>query len=82
MWQSGVQKCVHSLKGLINEAYKAFDSTAKRRWMPDATAYNVIIHGHCRAGNLCAQMVQDGFLLSAITTIKGISQFDKDEELN
>ncbi|CAL9041531.1 unnamed protein product [Musa banksii] len=52
MWQSGVQKCVHSLKGLINEAYKAFDSTAKRRWMPDATAYNVIIHGHCRAGNL------------------------------
>ncbi|RRT69052.1 hypothetical protein B296_00037747 [Ensete ventricosum] len=51
MWQSRVQKCVHSLKGLIDEAYKAFNSTAKRRWMPDATPYNVIIHGHCRAGN-------------------------------
>ncbi|WOL19421.1 pentatricopeptide repeat-containing protein [Canna indica] len=79
------------IKGLMNEADKVFNSIAERNWKCDATAYNVIIHGHCRAGNVCKavslyeEMLQAGFLpnaLTAISLIKCLSQSGMSKELN
>ncbi|KAJ8500960.1 hypothetical protein OPV22_011512 [Ensete ventricosum] len=79
------------MKGLMNEADEVFNSIAERNWKPDATAYNIVIHGHCRAGNvhravsLHEDMLKAGFLPNAITAIsliKGLAQFGMNEKLD
>ncbi|KAG6479117.1 hypothetical protein ZIOFF_062577 [Zingiber officinale] len=78
-------------KGLMNEADKVFESMSERNWKLDATAYNIVIHGHCRAGNvskamsLYEEMIQAEFELNAITAIaliRALSKHSRNEELN
>ncbi|KAK8562924.1 hypothetical protein V6N12_010988 [Hibiscus sabdariffa] len=40
------------MKGLMNEADRVFETMLQRNRNPDEAAYNVIIHGHRRGGNI------------------------------
>ncbi|OUZ99809.1 Pentatricopeptide repeat [Macleaya cordata] len=78
------------MKGLMKEADEVFQSMIKKSWKPDEAAYNVIIHGHCRGGNvskalgLYKEMVDSGFVpntVSVIALIRALFDEGMNEEL-
>lgn len=60
------------MKGLMEQADRVFETF---RGGPDEAAYNVIVHGHCRAGNLerarelYREMLVRGFVPHAVTLV-------------
>ncbi|KDP38225.1 hypothetical protein JCGZ_04868 [Jatropha curcas] len=79
------------MKGLMDEADRVFDSMIERNHKPNEAAYNVIIHGHCRGGNvqkaynLYNKMVHFGFVPHTVTIIalvKALFSEGMNEELN
>ncbi|KAF5202935.1 Pentatricopeptide repeat-containing protein [Thalictrum thalictroides] len=81
----------YCMKGLMNEADRVFESIYERDWKPDGAAYNVIIHGHCRCGNvqkaldLYKDMVLKGFVPNTVCVIaltKSLFNEGMNEELN
>jgi pentatricopeptide repeat protein len=79
------------MKGLMNEADQVFESMIKRNQKPNEAVYNVIIHGHCRDGNvhkahkLYKEMVDFGFIPHTVTIIalvKALYSEGMDEQLN
>lgn len=79
------------MKGLMNEADRVFESMLQRNHNPDEAAYNVIIHGHCRGGNiqkahdLYKEMVKIGFVPHTVTVIalvKALFMVGKTDELS
>ncbi|XP_052192787.1 pentatricopeptide repeat-containing protein At5g39710 [Diospyros lotus] len=72
------------MQGLMNEADQVFDSMLQRNHKPNAAAYNVIIHGHCRGGNLrkafnlYKEMVHYGFVPHTVTVIALIKELFKE----
>lgn len=78
-------------KGLMHEADGVFESMMGRNGKPNEAAYNIIIHGHCRGGNVrkalsfYKEMLRAGFVPSAISTIsliKGLSEEGMSAEVN
>ncbi|CAA0826453.1 Pentatricopeptide repeat-containing protein [Striga hermonthica] len=63
------------MKGLMKEADLVFQGMLKKNNEPDETVYNVLIHGHCRGGNLnraielYKEMVHHGLVPHAVTVI-------------
>ncbi|KAK6253575.1 hypothetical protein QUC31_015295 [Theobroma cacao] len=63
------------MNGLMKEAERVFESMLQRNFKPDEAVYNVIIHGHCRGGNiqkaydLYKEMVNSGFVPHTLTVI-------------
>ncbi|KAJ6791212.1 pentatricopeptide repeat-containing protein [Iris pallida] len=80
------------MQGLMDEADRVFDSIEERTGMkPNEAAYNVLIHGHCRGGNvrkalsLYKEMMEQDFVPSAISTIsliRGLSDEGMSVEVN
>ncbi|KAG1366499.1 putative pentatricopeptide repeat-containing protein [Cocos nucifera] len=79
------------MKGLMNEADKVFELILERKWKPNEVVYSVLIHGHCRGGNvqkaldLYKKMILAGFApnpTSTISLINGLSEEGMDEEMN
>lgn len=64
-----------SMKGLMNEADKVYQSMLDRDWKLDGSVYGVLIHGHCRGGNVLKalnfhkKMLQCGFPPNSTSTI-------------
>ncbi|VAI82426.1 unnamed protein product [Triticum turgidum subsp. durum] len=64
-----------SMKGLMNEADKVYQSMLDRDWKLDGSVYGVLIHGHCRGGNILKalnfhkKMLQCGFPPNSTSTI-------------
>ncbi|KAI8023591.1 Pentatricopeptide repeat-containing protein [Camellia lanceoleosa] len=80
--------CMH---GLMNEAYRVFESMLQRNCKPSVAVYNVIIHGHCRGGNLqkaldpFKEMMYHGFVpntVSVIALIKELFKEGRSEDLS
>ncbi|KAH7575198.1 hypothetical protein JRO89_XS02G0061400 [Xanthoceras sorbifolium] len=63
------------MKGLMNEADKVLESMLQRNHKPTEAVYNVIIHGHCKGGNvkkaydLYKEMVTSDFVPHTVTVI-------------
>jgi len=63
------------MKGLMDEADKVYQSVLDRNWKLDGSVYGVLIHGHCRGGNVMKalsfhkQMLQYGFPQNSTSTI-------------
>ncbi|KAK3195713.1 hypothetical protein Dsin_027023 [Dipteronia sinensis] len=63
------------MKGLMNEADQVFESMLQRNHKPNEAVYDVIIHGHCKGGNvkkaydLYKEMVSLGFVPHTVTII-------------
>ncbi|KAK9942182.1 hypothetical protein M0R45_007863 [Rubus argutus] len=63
------------MKGLMKEADKVFETVIKRKYKPNEAVYDVIIHGHCRGGNvqkalnLYMEMLHCGFVPHTVTVI-------------
>ncbi|KAJ4975202.1 hypothetical protein NE237_000308 [Protea cynaroides] len=79
------------MKGLMDEADQVFESLCQRNWKPNEVAYNVIIHGHSRGGNvrkafaLYEEVVRLGFIPNTITVlalIKALFNEGMNNELN
>ncbi|KAK3025621.1 hypothetical protein RJ639_042119 [Escallonia herrerae] len=79
------------MKGLMNEADRVFESVLQRRHKPSEAIYNIMIHGHCRVGNLhkafnmFTEMMGHGFVphtAAVITLIKELLKHGMSEELN
>lgn len=79
------------MKGLMKEADRVFESMLQRDERPSAAVYNIMIHGHCRDGNLqkaynmYQEMMHDGFVAHTATIIALAKELRKDgltEELN
>lgn len=79
------------MKGLMDEADRVFESMIERNHKPNEAVYNVIIHGHCRGGNvqkaykLYREMVHFGFVPHTVTIIalvKSLFSEGMNEELN
>ena len=72
------------VKEMMNEADRVFDSMIEKNHKPDGTAYNVMIHGHCRGGDvrkayrLYKEMVSCGFLVHTVTAIALVKAFHKE----
>ncbi|OMO74126.1 hypothetical protein CCACVL1_16937 [Corchorus capsularis] len=77
---------VFDLVGLINEADRAFESMLQRNFKPDEAVYNIMIHGHCRGGNiqkaynLYKEMVNSGFVPHTMTVIALVKELFMDGE--
>ncbi|KAL7170146.1 hypothetical protein ACSBR2_035075 [Camellia fascicularis] len=80
--------CMH---GLMNEVDHVFESMLQRNCKPSEAVYNVIIHGHCRDGNLqkaldlYKEMVHHGFVphtVSVIALIKELFKEGRSEDLS
>ncbi|XP_019462095.1 PREDICTED: pentatricopeptide repeat-containing protein At5g39710 [Lupinus angustifolius] len=78
-------------KGLMNEAGQVFETMLQRNYKPNGAVYNLIIHGHCRSGNvhkaynLYKEMMHCGFVshpVTIIALIKELSREGMDDELN
>ncbi|XP_071691757.1 pentatricopeptide repeat-containing protein At5g39710 [Rutidosis leptorrhynchoides] len=74
------------MKGLMNEADKVFDKMLeKQQTMPSESVYNVMIHGHCKGGNLrksfdlYKKMVNHGFIPHSATIIALVKELIKGE---
>ena len=69
------------MKGLMNEADRVFESMLQRNYNPIEAVYNVIIHGHCRGGNvqkafdLYKEMVNSGFVPHTVTVIALVKHY-------
>lgn len=79
------------MKGLMDEADQVFQSMLQRKHRPDEAVYNVIIHGHCRGGNvqraynLYKEMLNSGFVPHTVTVIalfKALFKEGMNEELS
>ncbi|GKU99344.1 hypothetical protein SLEP1_g12207 [Rubroshorea leprosula] len=79
------------MKGLMNEADRVFESMLQKKNKPDESVYNVIIHGHCRGGDvrkaydLYREMVNSGFIPHTVTVIalvRALFMDGKNDELN
>ncbi|XP_050232020.1 pentatricopeptide repeat-containing protein At5g39710 [Mercurialis annua] len=79
------------MKGLMDEADRVFESMINKNHKPNEAIYNIIIHGHCRGGNiqkaydLYNEMVRFGFVPHTVTVIalvKALSTEGMSEELN
>ncbi|XP_034681328.1 pentatricopeptide repeat-containing protein At5g39710 [Vitis riparia] len=79
------------MKGLMHEADRVFESMAERNHKPGEAVYNVIIHGHCRGGNLpkafnlYKEMIHSGFVphtVTVITLIKALFKEGMNEEMS
>ncbi|KAF5935618.1 hypothetical protein HYC85_026747 [Camellia sinensis] len=79
------------MHGLMNEADRVFESMLRRNCKPNEAVYNVIIHGHCRGGNLqkaldlYKEMVHHGFVphtVSVIALIKELFKGRRSEDLS
>ncbi|KAG5548102.1 hypothetical protein RHGRI_013708 [Rhododendron griersonianum] len=79
------------MQGLMNEADRVFESMVQRKYKPDEAVYNIIIHGHCRGGNvqkafdLYNEMVRYGFVphtVSVIALIKELFKEGRSEDLS
>ncbi|KAJ6716658.1 hypothetical protein OIU74_009235 [Salix koriyanagi] len=79
------------MKGLMNEADQVFEFMIKRNQKPNEAVYNVIIHGHCRDGNvqkahkLYKEMIDFGFIPHTVTIIalvKALYSEGMDKQLN
>ncbi|KAK6143529.1 hypothetical protein DH2020_023877 [Rehmannia glutinosa] len=63
------------MKGLMNEADRVFQAMLQTNHKPSEAVYNVLIHGHCRTGNLqkaikfYREMVHHGLVPHAVTVI-------------
>ncbi|CAB4286413.1 unnamed protein product [Prunus armeniaca] len=63
------------MKGLMNEADQVFETMVERRHKPNEAVYDVIIHGHCKGGNvqkaynLYKEMLHSGFVPHTVTVI-------------
>ncbi|KAL5537694.1 hypothetical protein UlMin_045160 [Ulmus minor] len=79
------------MKGLMKEADRVVDTMRKRNYRPDESVYNVIIHGHCRGGNvqkaynLYKDMINCCFVphtVTVIALIKALFTEGMNEELS
>ncbi|XP_042502168.1 pentatricopeptide repeat-containing protein At5g39710 [Macadamia integrifolia] len=79
------------MKGLMDEADQVFESMTQRNWKPNEAAYNVIIHGHSRSGNvrkafgLYEEMTRLGFIpniISVLALIKALFNEGMNNELS
>ncbi|KAK2991483.1 hypothetical protein RJ640_016518 [Escallonia rubra] len=79
------------MKGLMNEADRVFESVLQRGQKPSEAVYNIMIHGHCRVGNLhkafnmYTEMMGHGFVphtAAVITLIKELLKHGMSEEFN
>ncbi|KAM0936897.1 putative tetratricopeptide-like helical domain superfamily [Dioscorea sansibarensis] len=79
------------MKGMITEAEKVFDSMTEKGGKLVEAAHNVIIRGHCRAGNvhkalfLYKDMLKLGFVpntISTISLIRGLSDAGMQTDMN
>ncbi|XP_065856693.1 pentatricopeptide repeat-containing protein At5g39710 [Euphorbia lathyris] len=79
------------MKGLMDEADRVFESVIKKNHNPNEDVYNVIIHGHCRGGNvqkaygLYKEMVRQGFVphtLTILALVKALFTEGMNEKLN
>ncbi|XP_061376308.1 pentatricopeptide repeat-containing protein At5g39710 isoform X1 [Gastrolobium bilobum] len=79
------------MKGLMDEADRVFKTMLQRNYKPDGAVYNLIVHGHCRCGNvrkaykLYMEMVRCGFVSHAVTVIalvKALSREGMNDELS
>ncbi|CAI0557215.1 unnamed protein product [Linum tenue] len=79
------------IKGLMGEADRVFESMIGRNHKPDEAVFNVIIHGHCRWGNvkkaykLYTEMIQLDYIphtMTIISLVKALSSEGMNEQLN
>ncbi|KAK4424183.1 Pentatricopeptide repeat-containing protein [Sesamum alatum] len=79
------------MKGLMNEADRVFKAMLQKNHKPSEAVYNVLIHGHCRAGNLqkaidlYREMVHHGLVPHGVTVIaitKALHKVGMTEELS
>ncbi|KAK4340258.1 hypothetical protein RND71_041720 [Anisodus tanguticus] len=79
------------MKGLLDEADRVFELMLQKHKKPSEAAYNLLIHGHCRGGNLhralnlYREMVNLGFVphtVSIIVLMKELFNEGMSEELN
>ncbi|CAA2934593.1 pentatricopeptide repeat-containing At5g39710 [Olea europaea subsp. europaea] len=79
------------MKGLMIEADRVVEMMLERNHKPNETIYNILIHGHCRGGNLnkaidlYGEMVHHGLIPHAVTVIaliKEVHRAGMSEELN
>ncbi|KAI3525400.1 hypothetical protein L1887_04165 [Cichorium endivia] len=76
---------VFCMKGLMKEADKVFDKMLERKEEVCEGVYNVLIHGHCKGGNLrksfelYKKMVSCGFVPHTATIIALIKELIKGE---
>jgi pentatricopeptide repeat protein len=72
------------MKGLMEEADRVFKTMHERNFKPDGAVYNLIIHGHCRRGNvrkaydMYREMVRCGFVSHVVTVIALIKALSKE----
>ncbi|GMH02709.1 hypothetical protein Nepgr_004548 [Nepenthes gracilis] len=78
------------MKGLMTEADRVFELMLQRNCRPTEAVYNVLIHGHCKGGNLprayhlYREMMSTGFIphtTSVIALIKALFMVGMSEEL-
>ncbi|XP_076887230.1 pentatricopeptide repeat-containing protein At5g39710-like [Bidens hawaiensis] len=73
------------MKGLMSEADKVFDKMLQRKQVHNEAVYNVMIHGHCKGGNLrksfdfYKKMVSHGFIPHTATVIALVKELVKGE---
>ncbi|MFS7921350.1 putative tetratricopeptide-like helical domain superfamily [Helianthus anomalus] len=73
------------MKGLMNEADKVFDKMLQRKQAPTEVVYNVLIHGHCKGGNLrksfklYKEVVSHGYMPHTATIIALVKELVKGE---
>ncbi|KAK4784595.1 hypothetical protein SAY86_018963 [Trapa natans] len=79
------------MKGLMNEADQVFNSMLQRNYKPNDAVYNIMIHGHCRGGNvqkaldLYKEMVHESLVPHTVTVmalIKALHGKEMDGELS
>ncbi|CAI9765554.1 unnamed protein product [Fraxinus pennsylvanica] len=67
----------------MNEADRVFDMMLQRNIKPNEAIYNILVHGHCRGGNLnkaidlYGEMVHHGLIPHAVTVIVLIKEVHK-----
>ncbi|CAN0878971.1 Pentatricopeptide repeat-containing protein At5g39710 [Linum grandiflorum] len=79
------------IKGLMEEADRVFESMIARNHKPDESVFNIIIHGHCRWGNvqkgyqLYTEMVRFGYVphtVTIISLVKALFSEGMNDQLN
>ncbi|KAK2453613.1 pentatricopeptide repeat-containing protein [Trifolium repens] len=72
------------MKGLMEEADRVLKTMHEKNFKPDGAVYNLIIHGHCRRGNvrkaydMYREMVRCGFVSHVVTVIALIKALSKE----
>ncbi|CAN1192378.1 Pentatricopeptide repeat-containing protein At5g39710 [Linum perenne] len=79
------------IKGLMGEADRVFESMITKNHKPDESVFNIIIHGHCRWGNvqkaykLYTEMIRFDYVphtMTVIALVKALFTKGMNEELN